>query len=330
MERELQSLIQLMVTRKASDAHFSMREGVLHFQLRCMGKMDQQDDGLFDERLFQYLKYIAHLDLGDLAKPQSGNFQRRYHEKTMQFRFSLLCTNEMQTGVLRLLDHTRFSNLSDICRDGQQQQIFRSLCKGRQGLALFSGPTGSGKTTTLHVLLKEAAVRYHRQVISLEDPIEIQDDHYLQLQVNEKSGFTYEVGIEQLLRHDPDVIMIGEIRNERTAQMAVRAALSGHSVFSTVHAKSCTEVFSRLREFGIEDRQMQAVLTFVSTQRLVVLAKERERECIYEILYGDALHNYCKTHTLEKTHRTIDDLLADALKLGKITKEEYDDESTIK
>ena len=328
LEEELQAFIHLMLMRKASDAHFFIREGVFHFQLRCLGKMEHQDDGLFDGRLFHYLKYIAHLDLGDLAKPQSGNFYRRFHGKTLQFRFSLLCTNEMQTGVLRLLDHSQFEQIEDICTDKNQQQILRSLCQGRQGLALFSGPTGSGKTTTLHVLLKEAAHQYHRQVISLEDPIEIYDEHYLQLQVNEKSGFTYEVGIEQLLRHDPDIIMIGEIRNEKTAQMAVRAALSGHSVFSTVHAKSCIEVFNRLQELGVDRQQLHAILTFVSTQRLIRQKQKMKRECIYEILYGEELERYCATNTLNKEHQTMEDLLKKAYDEGTITKETYEFEHT--
>ena len=115
MEELLSSLIHLMLARQASDAHFVLKEGRLHFQLRCLGKMDDQDDGIFDAKLFQYLKYVSHLDLGDLARPQSGNLTRVYHGKKLQFRFSLLCTNEIQTGVLRLLNQHSFKTLEEIC-----------------------------------------------------------------------------------------------------------------------------------------------------------------------------------------------------------------------
>ncbi len=323
VEKELQALVHLMMARNASDAHFVLRGGHLHFHLRCLGVMDHQDDGLFDARLFQYLKYAAHLDLGDLARPQSGNLCRTYQGQQLQFRFSLLCTNEMQTGVLRLLDQERFDSLKDICHDGKQRLLLQALCQGRGGLALFSGPTGSGKTTTLHVLLKQAALVYQRQVITLEDPIEIQDDAYVQLQINERNGFTYEVGIEQLLRHDPDILMIGEIRSEKTAQMALRAALSGHSVFSTVHAKSCQEVFARMEEFGIASAQLTAALSFVSTQRLLRTREGKGRACYYEILCGEALSEYCRTRQLPKGHETMDVMIQKAYRMGEITKEAW-------
>ena len=326
MEELLSSLIHLMLARQASDAHFVLKEGRLHFQLRCLGKMDDQDDGIFDAKLFQYLKYVSHLDLGDLARPQSGNLTRVYHGKKLQFRFSLLCTNEIQTGVLRLLNQHSFKTLEEICSDPQQQKVLLSLCQGRQGLSLFSGPTGSGKTTTLHVLLRTAALCCQKQVITLEDPIEIQDSNYVQLQINEKSGLTYETGIEQLLRHDPDVIMIGEIRSSATARMALRAALSGHSVFTTVHANTCSEVLTRLLEFGVEQHEMRQIVSFVSTQRLVMKADREGRMCLYEMLYGDDLNDYFQRGHLPKSHRTMKQQLLNAFHQGYIAEEGLLDE----
>lgn len=318
MEEVLQSLIHLMRMRKATDAHFTLSANRLQLRLRCLNGMEDGDNGLFDARLFHYLKYIAGLDLGDLAQPQSGNFTRRHQGQELQFRFSLLCTGALQTGVLRMLDHHFFTAIAQICHDETQCALFHELCQKKHGMALFSGPTGSGKTTTLHALLREAALTHHLQVISLEDPIEIHDPHYLQLQVNEKSGFTYEVGIEQLLRHDPDVIMIGEVRNPITARMLVRAALSGHMVFSTVHAKSCCEVIHRLQEFGIEPIELKDTLCFVSTQRLLLRHDEQGRECIYEILQGDELRHYLQTHQLFATHCTIDEEIRKAWQKKRI------------
>ena len=151
------------------------------------------------------------------------------------------------------------------------------------GFASQRGLTGSGKSTTLHALLKRIATTHRLQVVSLEDPIEIHDDAYLQLQINEKNNFTYEQGIRQLLRHDPDVIIRSVRSDFSTAQMVLRCALSGHMVF-TLHAKCCSEAIKRLNEFGISNEELLHTLTAVCAQRLYPSLQAEGRVCIYEIL----------------------------------------------
>ena len=166
--------------------------------------------------------------------------------------------------------------------------------------------------------MHEAATVNHLQVITLEDPIEITDSSYVQLQVNEKSGFTYEVGIRELLRHDPDIIMIAEVRSVETAHMIVRAALSGHMVFTTVHAKSCAEVFARMREFGVPMHDLRQTVTFVSTQRLLLNAERNGKECIYEVLHGEALRRFMEEERLPAGHLSIEEEIKSAWERGRI------------
>ena len=149
-----------------------------------------------DKSLFNYLKYIAHLDLGLGQTAQSGNFQYEFQGECLQFRFALLSTLQKQTAVLRILNNHTGICLETLSDDKKQQQIFHSWCQARNGLIVLSGPTGSGKTTTLHAMMQYIAKGGKQRVVSLEDPIEIVDDSYLQLQINEQHHFSYEEGIK--------------------------------------------------------------------------------------------------------------------------------------
>ena len=177
----------------------------------------------------------------------------------------------------------------------------------RSGLIILSGPTGSGKTTSLNAILDEIAKNKQLKVISLEDPIEIVNPNFLQLQINEKLNFTYEEGIKQLLRHDPDVIMIGEIRDENTAKMAFRCALSGHLVFSTLHSKSSMEAIKRLNDFNLDQHTMIDTLSAICNQRLYPDKKRKGRVCLYEILDRQALQTIIKTSEKPEGYEDIFD-----------------------
>lgn len=164
----------------------------------------------------------------------------------------------------------------------RRHEFFNSLVPLRQGLVISVGPTNSGKTTTLHALLHEIAKTKKHKVVSLEDPIEIEDDSYLQLQINESMGFTYDVGIEQLLRHDPDIICIGETRNSYTAKMVLRASLTGHFVFTSIHAKDGKECIRRLEDLGVSKKDLASVCTAIISQRLY--SRGDSKVCVYEIM----------------------------------------------
>ena len=255
-------------------------------------------------------------------KPQSGQFQYIYKGKQLNFRFSLLCTLDMQTGVLRILNNHHLLQIQDLTIQKNCISSFFHWSKFRSGLIILSGPTGSGKSTTLHAILHTIANNQKLKVISLEDPIEIHDDSYLQLQINEKADFTYEEGIRQLLRHDPDVIMIGEIRDTNTAKMAYRCALTGHMVFSTVHAKNCAEAIKRLMDLGIAKQDLKDTLTAVSSQRLFQVNGKEERTCIYEILEKEELEYFMVEGKHETKHRDIFDEIKIAVEKGFISSQE--------
>lgn len=324
MQEKLDQMLHLAKQHQATDIHFVMRKGKLSTSMRGLYGMEDIYCPAIDLSLFHYLKYLSNLDLGNQSVPQSGNFQYVYQGEQLFFRFSLLTTIHMQTAVLRILNNHEEIALEDLTSDKQQIASFLNWTKVRSGLVVLSGPTGSGKTTTLHAILHKIAQGHRLQVVSLEDPIEIFDDSYLQLQVNEKNKFTYEEGIKQLMRHDPDVIMIGEIRDPKSAQMLLRSALSGHLIFTTIHAKCCLEAIKRLNEFGLSNEDLKHTLTAVVSQRLYPSKRKTGRICIYEIMEQDAL-DYSLEHKEEpKDYQNIFQRIQQAVAHGKISKKEAD------
>ncbi len=304
MERMFELLLLDIMKHKASDIHFTFKQGKLNVSFRNAHGMLHSKQ-IYDSQLFHYLKYISHLDLGNVLGAQSGNFTYLYRSKKLYFRFACIQTQQLQSGVLRVLNNHDTIQLNMLSRSKEQNAIFKQWCQVRGGLTIVSGPTGSGKTTTLHALLEEIACSSKLKVITLEDPIEIQSDNYLQFQINEKTNFTYEEGIKQLLRHDPDVIMIGEVRDEQSAKTLVRCALSGHMVFTTLHAKSCREAITRLLNFGVIKEDLEEVLTALTNQRIFPTKNGKGKVCIYEILQGEELKYYFEFHKHKEQYKDI-------------------------
>lgn len=292
MQEQLNQLIELGIQKQATDFHFVLYQNSLRVLLRGRNGMEEVHSAAIGLRLFHYLKYIANLDLGNCDKPQTGGFQLELHGQTLFFRFSLITSFDKETGVLRILNNHSRICLDDLSSEKKQTAIFRRWTRCRSGLVIFSGPTGSGKTTTLFALLDEIAKLGTAKIMTLEDPIEIHDSRFVQLAINETGGFTYEEGIRQLMRHDPDVIMIGEIRDSYSAKMAYRCALTGHMVFSSIHARNAREALKRLQELGVDKQEWQNTLTAICAQRLYMRKNnEKERICIYEILEGTKLQS---------------------------------------
>ena len=171
-------------------------------------------------------------------------------------------------------------------RDGRINYVGRHL--ERQGLVLLTGPTGCGKTTTMYSLTAHCVNHLERHVITLEDPVENNHSHLLQIQVNEQAGMTYSTGLKAILRHSPDVIMIGEIRDSETAKIAVQAALTGHLVFSTVHSKDPVGCIYRMMDFGISAEELRQTIVCISAQRLIRTASGK-LGAVFEIMQGDKL-----------------------------------------
>lgn len=242
-------------------------------------------------RMISYFKFLASLDISEKRKPQSGSFQKSIQNHLYSFRVSTLpSVFHRESLVIRLLLQNSTIPLSSLCYNQKSAEKLQQLVNYQQGLLIISGATGTGKTTSLYSLVNYCSETLGRQVITLEDPVEKSYSHFLQIQVNEKAGITYASGLKAILRHSPDVIMIGEIRDEETAQIAVRAALTGHLVLSTLHAKDTVNCIFRLMDLGISLEQLRQAIIGLVSQCLIQIKKDK-LVALFEILSDKNLEN---------------------------------------
>ncbi|WP_018659836.1 competence type IV pilus ATPase ComGA [Allofustis seminis] len=225
------------------------------------------EDGV---RFITYFKFLANMDVGEKRRPQSGALLFPLAETAIDLRLSTIANYLGQESlVIRLLaeDYMEKSQVQ-VFFEHEWNQIKR-LIRYKSGLILFSGPVDSGKTTAMYHLVKNRLESQQQQVISIEDPVEIKEKSFLQVQVNEKSGVTYEQLLKASLRHHPDIILVGEIRDEETAKMVIRGALTGHLILATVHAKDAAGVLTRLEELGISSELLQQTIIGIIFQKLL-------------------------------------------------------------
>ena len=328
MENAFRELLKYAIKKDATDIHFVLKNEDLKISIRGIkGILELKKK--YPSSLLQYLKFISNLDLGNMDKAQSGNFEYYFNGIQYYFRFSFIHTYQIDTGVLRILNNHKILSINDLSKKEEQNKIFKNWCKNRSGLILITGPTGSGKTSTLHAILETIAKENNLKVITLEDPIEIQSENYLQLQINENNGFDYEEGIRQLLRHDPDVIMIGEVRDEKTAQSLIRCALSGHMVFTTIHAKTCKEAILRMLDFKVKENDLNEVLTGLTNQRIFSSKNRKGRICVYEIVQREEVEYYFKHKNFSEKHKNIFEEIMDYCKQGYISQKEAQKDLTL-
>jgi general secretion pathway protein E len=260
----------------ASDVHFeSTREG-LQLKFRHDGVMRPGDylaGTLLAEEVISRIKVMAQLDITERRKPQDGRIH--WGAQHMDIRVSIMPSLFGEDVVLRLLDKSQLRqsgqaqlSLSGLGFADQQTHDVRRLASRPHGMLLITGPTGSGKTTTTYAALSEVNDGQEK-IITIEDPVEYELPGTLQIPVNEKKGLTFATGLRSILRHDPDKILVGEIRDAETAQIAVQSALTGHLVFTTVHANSLPDVLGRFQHFGIDPFGLASALNGVVVQRLM-------------------------------------------------------------
>src|SRR5580692_5732869 len=265
--------------RRASDIHIETRDaevaikyridGVLHYAMPPIAKD-------WHSTIISRIKVMSELDIAERRIPQDGRFRVRYKTRLIDFRVSIMPTIYGEDAVLRVLDKEsmseKFSNLSlDVVGFAEANLLkFRRFIKEPYGMVLVTGPTGSGKTTTLYAALSEIK-NDEDKIITIEDPVEYQIKGITQIPVNEKKGLTFARGLRSILRHDPDKIMVGEIRDQETAQIAINAALTGHLVFTTVHANNVLDVLGRFLNMGVEPYNFVSALNCILAQRLVRL-----------------------------------------------------------
>ncbi len=264
---------------RASDIHIETRERDVQVKFRIDGALYAKVDPIdisFHQTLISRIKVMSELDIAERRIPQDGRFRVRYKGRTVDFRVSIMPTIFGEDAVIRILDKEQINesfknlNLDVVGFDYEDITRFRLYIKEPYGMVLVTGPTGSGKTTTLYAALNEIR-NEEDKIITIEDPVEYQLHGIVQIPVNEKKGLTFARGLRSILRHDPDKVMVGEIRDEETAQIAIQSALTGHLVFTTVHANNVIDVIGRFINMGVEPYNFVSALNCVLAQRLVRL-----------------------------------------------------------
>lgn len=264
---------------QASDVHLECDQGSLHVIYRIDGVLvpiTQVHGQDMAEQVISRIKVMADLDIAERRVPQDGRFKVRVNEREIDFRVSIMPNIFGEDAVLRLLDRqslteeARQLKLDHLGLDAKAMTDIRALAGRPHGMLLVTGPTGSGKTTTLYAAITEIHDGRDK-IVTIEDPVEYRLPRVLQIPVNEKKGLTFARGLRSILRHDPDKIMVGEIRDDDTAQIAVQAALTGHLVFTTVHANSVFDVLGRFLHMGVDPYSLAAALNGIVSQRLVRL-----------------------------------------------------------
>jgi type IV pilus assembly protein PilB len=275
--RLVETIIFTALERRASDIHIEARDGEVAVKYRIDGVLQYAMQNMSKEwhsNLISRIKVLSDLDIAERRVPQDGRFRVKYKGRFIDLRVSIMPASHGEDAVLRVLDKEtlseKFQNLSlDVVGfSAEEMKNFRRYIREPYGMVLVTGPTGSGKTTTLYAAINEIKSDEDK-IITIEDPVEYQLRGITQIPVNEKKGLTFARGLRSILRHDPDKIMVGEIRDQETAQIAIQSALTGHLVFTTVHANNVTDVIGRFINMGVEPYNFVSALNCIMAQRLV-------------------------------------------------------------
>jgi type IV pilus assembly protein PilB len=283
-DSEMSPIIKLVDTviynameSRASDIHIETRDNAVHVKYRIDGALYEKVEPIdlaYHQTLISRIKVMSELDIAERRIPQDGRFRVRYKGRTVDFRVSIMPTVHGEDAVIRILDKEQINEqfrdlkLDVVGFDPDDVRAFRRYIAEPYGMVLVTGPTGSGKTTTLYAALNEIR-NEEDKIITIEDPVEYQLHGITQIPVNEKKGLTFARGLRSILRHDPDKIMVGEIRDTETAQIAIQSALTGHLVFTTVHANNVIDVIGRFLNMGVEPYNFVSSLNCVLAQRLI-------------------------------------------------------------
>ena len=277
MIRLVDSMIYSALQRRASDIHLETQDDAVYVKYRIDGTLQQAMrpvDKKFHSAILSRVKVMAELDIAEKRVPQDGRFKVRVPGKMIDFRVSVMPTVHGEDAVIRILDKETISDqfrelrLDILGFSDDDLDRFRRAIREPYGMVLVTGPTGSGKTTTLYAALSEIHSPEDK-IVTIEDPVEYQLHGITQIPINERKGLTFARGLRSVLRHDPDKIMVGEIRDSETAQIAIQSALTGHLVFTTVHANNVLDVLGRFLNMGVEAYQFVSSLNCVMAQRLV-------------------------------------------------------------
>ncbi|MER2118805.1 MAG: competence type IV pilus ATPase ComGA [Solibacillus sp.] len=303
IEQKCLELLSKAAQLSVTDIHLLPREECYDLLMRKYGRFEKEDELPTElaTRMISYFKFLSSLDISEKRKPQSGSFQKFIDQSMHAFRISTLPSSFFKESLaVRILRQNYTVPLQTLCHFQESVEQLYRLARLESGLILISGATGTGKTTTLYSLLQYCSQNLSRHVISLEDPVESRQEQLLQIQVNERAGMTYSAGLKAILRHSPEVIMLGEIRDRETAKVAIEAAFSGHLVISTIHAKDTVNCIYRLHDLSVSFEEMRQMLRAVVSQRLIQ-TEDNVYKAIFEFLTDDQLQLAFKSIIQEKS-----------------------------
>jgi type IV pilus assembly protein PilB len=275
--RLVETIIFTALERRASDIHIEARDTEVAVKYRIDGVLQHAMQPIAKEwhsTVLSRIKVLSDLDIAERRVPQDGRFRVKYKGRFIDLRVSIMPASHGEDAVLRVLDKETLSekfqslNLDVVGFSPEETRRFRRYIREPYGMVLVTGPTGSGKTTTLYAAVNEIKTDEDK-IVTIEDPVEYMLRGITQIPVNEKKGLTFARGLRSILRHDPDKIMVGEIRDQETAQIAIQSALTGHLVFTTVHANNVTDVIGRFINMGVEPYNFVSALNCIMAQRLV-------------------------------------------------------------
>lgn len=294
----MKKILNDAIANKASDIHiYPHISGESFIRLRVKGNLSEYEkfsNGEI-EAIISLLKFNSNIDISRNKEPQSGRFVYKHNDKDYYLRVSTLPLSELNEGcVVRIF----INELEDVEYSifDEDSQYINDLAKRAYGLVLFSGPTGSGKSTSMYKLASELA-NMNKQVITVEDPVEKKIPSLIQMQVNEKAGINYDNALKSILRCDPDAMVIGEIRDYKTASQVITSAFSGHLVLSTIHAEDSIGVINRLRDLNLSLEDIKQTIICIISHRLVNLTNGK-RGLVTEILKKENIHEYIDNNKL--------------------------------
>src|ERR1700736_138199 len=276
--RLVETIIFTALERRASDIHIEARDAEVAVKYRIDGVLQHAMQPIAKEwhsTVISRIKVLSDLDIAERRVPQDGRFRVKYKGRFIDLRVSIMPASHGEDAVLRVLDKETLSekfhslNLDVIGFSPEETRRFRRYIREPYGMVLVTGPTGSGKTTTLYAAVNEIKTDEDK-IVTIEDPVEYQLRGITQIPVNEKKGLTFARGLRSILRHDPDKIMVGEIRDQETAQIAIQSALTGHLVFTTVHANNVTDVIGRFINMGVEPYNFRSEIRDQETAQIAI------------------------------------------------------------
>ncbi len=313
METTLNNLILYALSMSCSDIHLVCSQNC-KINLRIAGKMTPYRSlgKVEGEKMINYIRYIAKIDTNFKLKPQTGSFNLSLEGINYSFRVSSMPSRQKDSLVIRILDNHQTVRIDQLSLDETINEYFISLAKKNHGLVVLCGTTGSGKTTALYSILDYINQNYDKNIISIEDPIEIAKNYCLQIQLNPALDINYGNTLAQILRHDPDVIMIGEIRDGATANAVVQATLTGHLVCTTIHASRCTQGIVRLLNLGVTAFDLKETLqgvvclkiVFNDADQLVLISEYIDRTNIVKYLTRREYQTYSFQKNIAKLVKT--------------------------